>query len=52
MAAFSEYDVVVVVTDHDALDRKRLASESQLVVDTRDALAGLEASLGDRLFGL
>jgi UDP-N-acetyl-D-glucosamine dehydrogenase len=50
--AFAEHDVVVVVTDHDALDRERLAREARLIVDTRDALAGFEKIAGDRLFGL
>lgn len=49
---FSAHDVVVVVTDHDALDRRRLASEAKLIVDTRDALAGFSSDCGDRLFGL
>ncbi len=44
-AAFSEYDVVVIVTNHAALDRGRLLREAQLIVDTRDALRGVA---GDR----
>jgi UDP-N-acetyl-D-glucosamine dehydrogenase len=39
--SFAGYDVVVVVTDHSALDRERLLAEASLIVDTRDALAGL-----------
>jgi len=35
---FGSFDAVVVVTDHSALDRTRLAREARLVVDTRDAL--------------
>lgn len=42
---FSDYDVVVLVTDHSNLDRERLMKEAKLVVDTRDALRGIE---GDR----
>jgi UDP-N-acetyl-D-glucosamine dehydrogenase len=37
---FSEFDVVVIVTDHDTLDRDRVLREAALVIDTRDALAG------------
>lgn len=36
--AYAPYDAVVVVTDHAAVDYQRLLAESQLVVDTRDAL--------------
>jgi UDP-N-acetyl-D-glucosamine dehydrogenase len=49
---FSAYDVVVVITDHDALDRQRLAREAQLVVDTRDALAKVEMADRSRVFAL
>jgi UDP-N-acetyl-D-glucosamine dehydrogenase len=44
-ASFAEYDVVVVVTDHSALDRPRLLRQARLIVDTRDALGELG---GDR----
>jgi len=43
--SFEAWDAVVVVTDHSALDRKRLLAEARLVVDTRDALRGVP---GDR----
>jgi UDP-N-acetyl-D-glucosamine dehydrogenase len=48
---FGEFDVVVLVTDHTALDRERLLREARLIVDTRDALNGVA---GDRskVFGL
>lgn len=48
---FGSFDAVVIVTDHSALDRKRLLREAKLIVDTRDALHGIE---GDRskVFGL
>ena len=36
--AFGEYDAVVIVTNHRAIDYERLLRESKLVVDTRDAL--------------
>ena len=35
---FGSFDVVVIVTDHSALDRDRLMREAELIVDTRDAL--------------
>ncbi|HEY3500930.1 MAG TPA: nucleotide sugar dehydrogenase [Polyangiaceae bacterium] len=37
-ARFTEFDAVVIVTDHGALDRARLVAEAKLVVDTRGAL--------------
>jgi UDP-N-acetyl-D-mannosaminuronate dehydrogenase len=42
---FDPYDLVVVITDHRALDRERLLSEARLIVDTRDSLRGVP---GDR----
>jgi UDP-N-acetyl-D-glucosamine dehydrogenase len=42
---FDPYDLVVVITDHRALDRERLLTEAKLVVDTRDSLRGVP---GDR----
>jgi UDP-N-acetyl-D-glucosamine dehydrogenase len=39
-SGFAGYDIVVIVTDHTALDRERLLEESKLVVDTRDTLRG------------
>lgn len=49
--SFATYDLVVIITDHTALDRERLFRESKLVLDTRDALRGLA---GDRakVYGL
>lgn len=43
--AFGEYDAVVIVTDHKAIDYARLLRESKLVIDTRNALRDVE---GDR----
>ncbi len=43
--AFGEYDAVVIVTDHKAIDYTRLLRESKLVIDTRNALRDVE---GDR----
>ncbi len=36
--SFSDFDAVVIVTDHSLLERERLLREARLVVDTRDAL--------------
>jgi len=49
--SFGGFDAVVVVTDHTALERERLMREAKLIVDTRDALHGVE---GDRrkVYGL
>jgi UDP-N-acetyl-D-glucosamine dehydrogenase len=44
-SSFAPYDLVVIVTDHAVLDRARLLREAALIVDTRDALRGIE---GDR----
>jgi UDP-N-acetyl-D-glucosamine dehydrogenase len=48
---FSDFDVVVIVTDHSLLNREKLFREAALVVDTRDALRGIP---GDRshVYGL
>jgi len=50
-ASFADYDAVVIVTDHSALDRERLLREAQLIVDTRDSLRNVQ---GDRskIYGL
>ena len=37
----SAYDCVLIVTDHSAYDYPRIASEAQLVIDTRNATRGL-----------
>jgi UDP-N-acetyl-D-glucosamine dehydrogenase len=39
---FSDVDAVVIVTDHTAIDYARLLREATIVVDTRDALRGVE----------
>lgn len=43
--SFSDYDAVIIVTNHDALDKERLLREARLIVDTRDALRDVP---GDR----
>ncbi|MCC6214042.1 MAG: nucleotide sugar dehydrogenase [Polyangiaceae bacterium] len=40
-ASFAPWDLVIVITDHTALDRERLVREAPLVLDTRDALRGV-----------
>jgi len=49
---FGAYDAVVVITDHDGLDRERLAREARIVIDTRDSLAGIKGLDPTRIFGL
>jgi UDP-N-acetyl-D-glucosamine dehydrogenase len=39
---FAAWDVVVILTAHDQCDWKRVVKESGLVIDTRNATAGLE----------
>jgi UDP-N-acetyl-D-mannosaminuronate dehydrogenase len=53
MYADCQYDhkLVVIVTDHSALDRARLLAEAKLIVDTRDALRGV-AGDRSRIYGL
>jgi len=41
---FGLFDAVVLVTDHDLLDRERLAREARVVVDMRGALRGIPRS--------
>ena len=39
----SQYDCVLIVTDHTAYDYERLVHEAQLVVDTRNATKGIQS---------
>jgi len=50
-SSFAPYDLVVIVTDHTALERERLLREAKTVLDTRDSLRGIP---GDRtkVYGL
>lgn len=48
---YSDYDAIVVVTDHTRLDRARLLREARLVVDTRDALHDVPGDHG-KVYGL
>ncbi len=38
-----QYDAVMIVTDHTTYDYKAIVSQSQLVVDTRNATKGIDA---------
>jgi UDP-N-acetyl-D-glucosamine dehydrogenase len=38
-----QYDCVVIVTDHSDYDYRRIVSEAQLVVDTRNATKGIDS---------
>jgi UDP-N-acetyl-D-glucosamine dehydrogenase len=51
-ANFGGYDLVIIITDHDVLDRERLAREASLIVDTRDALSKVAGVRPERVFGL
>jgi UDP-N-acetyl-D-glucosamine dehydrogenase len=50
-SSFSTYDLVVIITDHTAMERERLFKESKVILDTRDAMRGIS---GDRskVYGL
>jgi UDP-N-acetyl-D-glucosamine dehydrogenase len=50
-SSFAPYDLVVIVTDHTGLERERVLREAKAVLDTRDALRGVN---GDRskIYGL
>jgi len=43
LAGVAEYDAVVVVTDHDAVDYAAVAAAAKLVIDTRNALKNVTA---------
>ena len=42
-------DLVLVTTDHDAVDYALVAAEARLVVDTRNVMAPFRIAMGDRL---
>ncbi|HBH26815.1 MAG TPA: nucleotide sugar dehydrogenase [Rhodospirillaceae bacterium] len=46
LAALAAYDAAVVCTDHSDIDWQALANAVPLVIDTRNALAGVEAARG------
>jgi len=39
-----KYDCVIIATDHSSYDYRWIATNSKLVVDTRNALTGVKAS--------
>jgi UDP-N-acetyl-D-glucosamine dehydrogenase len=41
--SFESYDIVLITTDHSALDKVRLMKEAKLILDTRNALHGAKA---------
>ncbi|MBO9557904.1 MAG: nucleotide sugar dehydrogenase [Caulobacter sp.] len=47
--ALAGFDCAIVVTDHDALDYERLARETPLVIDTRNAMAGVDPALAGKI---
>ena len=40
-SAIGQYDCVVIATEHQAFDYEALASEAELIVDTRNAIKGV-----------
>ncbi len=49
-AAAAEADCVVIVTDHKAFDYKALVERASLIVDTRNALKGVDSPKIVRLY--
>jgi len=43
---YGAYDAVVIVTDHSSVDYARMLRQAKVVVDTRDALRGVEGDRG------
>ncbi len=41
LEALGQYDCVVIITDHSDYDYQRIVDEAQLVIDTRNATAGI-----------
>lgn len=44
LTGLNEYDCVLIVTDHSAYDYRQIVAESNLVVDTRNATAGIDSA--------
>jgi UDP-N-acetyl-D-glucosamine dehydrogenase len=44
LTGLDEYDCVLIVTDHSAYDYRQIVAESKLVVDTRNATAGIHSA--------
>ncbi len=49
VARVRSFDLVLVTTDHDAVDYALIAAEARLVVDTRNVMASWRADMRDRL---
>ena len=47
--ALAGFDCAIIVTDHDTLDYERLARETPMVVDTRNALAKVDPALAGKI---
>jgi len=43
LEALGQYDCVVIVTDHSDYDYQQIVDESQLIIDTRNATAGISS---------
>jgi UDP-N-acetyl-D-glucosamine dehydrogenase len=43
MEDLGQYDCVVIVTDHSDYDYQQIVDQSQLVIDTRNATAGINS---------
>jgi len=43
LEALGQYDCVVIITDHSDYDYQRIVDEAQLVIDTRNATAGISS---------
>jgi UDP-N-acetyl-D-glucosamine dehydrogenase len=43
LEALGQYDCVVIVTDHSDYDYQRIVDEAQLIIDTRNATAGIKS---------
>lgn len=49
--SFAAYDLVIIITDHSAIEKERMLRESKLILDTRDALRGVSGDRG-KVYGL
>jgi UDP-N-acetyl-D-glucosamine dehydrogenase len=43
LEALGQYDCVVIITDHSEYDYQQIVDESQLIIDTRNATAGISS---------
>jgi len=47
--SLEKYDCVIIITNHDAYDWNMIADNAKLVVDTRNALAGIKSDRGGHI---